>query len=169
MATSLTDGISVPFPRLAAACLLALALLLAWVVREDLQRRRIANRLCLAVALLALPWWIGMTDSPVRALALQLLLAVMASLPLIVLFSLRLIGGGDVKLMAATCLWLPAADMPRMVAATAVCGAALGLFVWASSASMQRRRQSVPYGLAIAVGAICALAPAARPILAMVA
>jgi len=82
------------------------------------------------------------------------------------LFAARVMGGGDVKLFAATALWAgPQLALP-FVQVVAIAGAALGL-LWLSPVRRllpaapgldgdqgfrQRLREPVPYGLAIAIG-----------------
>lgn len=86
------------------------------------------------------------------------------------LFSLRLFGGGDAKLLAAAGLWLGWPDLMPFLVLTAFAGGALALCVMAWSALNQsseinegalfRRlgsiRPDVPYGFAFAIGAILA-------------
>ncbi len=145
---------------LAAAAALGLALLLARAVHSDLARRRISNRTCLAVALLAVPWWSGLAPDPAAVLGRQLALALVVALPLVVPFGLRLLGGGDVKLIAALALWLPPGEIVPMLLSTALCGAAMGLAAWLAARLRRAPVRPVPYGLAIAVGTSVALAPA---------
>ena len=87
-----------------------------------------------------------------------------------VLFSLRVFGGGDAKLLAAAGLWLGWPDLIPFLVMTAFAGGALGLAVGAWSlinmnseikqGSIFKRfgtvKPSVPYGYAFAVGAILA-------------
>jgi prepilin peptidase CpaA len=86
------------------------------------------------------------------------------------LFSLRLFGGGDAKLLAAAGLWLGWPDLIPFLVMTAVAGGVLGLAVgvWSfinmsseiKQGSIFKRfgalKPSVPYGYAFAVGAILA-------------
>jgi prepilin peptidase CpaA len=61
----------------------------------------------------------------------------------IVLFALRVAGGGDVKLLAATALWAgPAQIVPFL------------LLVSPDQEAAVKLRQSVPYGIAIAAGGL---------------
>jgi len=86
------------------------------------------------------------------------------------LFALNLLGGGDVKLMAAACLWLGLSGSGVFVLATAVIGGAFSLALLASRAWLQpyvgagpgwlvqlmEPKGHIPYGVAIAAGALVA-------------
>lgn len=86
------------------------------------------------------------------------------------LFALHLLGGGDVKLMASTCLWLGVPGSGVFVLATAAIG---GLFclallfarAWLQPyvangsgwvARLMEPKGHIPYGVAIAAGALVA-------------
>ncbi len=94
---------------------------------------------------------------------------------------LGLCGGGDAKLAAAAATWVGLSRLPAFALATALAGGALSLACYALSASAARRtmraslfaasalgpsaaiaapspgRRSVPYGVAIAAGALYAV------------
>ncbi|MBN8551386.1 MAG: prepilin peptidase [Caulobacterales bacterium] len=86
------------------------------------------------------------------------------------LFALRFLGGGDAKLMAAVCLWLGTAGAPAFVLMTAVAGGlfSLGLLMvrgvpgiagvggppWMGR--LLQPKGDIPYGIAIAIGALSA-------------
>ena len=86
------------------------------------------------------------------------------------LFALNLLGGGDVKLMAAACLWLGLAGSGVFVLATAVVGGVFSLALLVSRAWLQpyvgagpgwlvqlmEPKGHIPYGVAIAIGALVA-------------
>lgn len=81
------------------------------------------------------------------------------------LFKYRLFGGGDAKLMAAASLWLGSGAVLPFLAYTAVSGGVLGVAILAfrllfrhSRGHESISRREVPYGIALAVGAITALA-----------
>ncbi|HZS81942.1 MAG TPA: prepilin peptidase [Stellaceae bacterium] len=90
----------------------------------------------------------------------------------VVLFVQRCLGGGDVKLLAATALWVPPALFAPFTLVTAAVGAALGLVMlsplrrWLppapeellSSGVAGSLRQPMPFGVAIAAGGLFALA-----------
>jgi prepilin peptidase CpaA len=77
-------------------------------------------------------------------------------------FVLGTLGGGDVKLAAAVCLWLGWTDVPAFFAITSLCGGALagGILIGRKlpigSGTPGRQLKSVPYGVAIATGGVIA-------------
>lgn len=100
--------------------------------------------------------------------------AAMAGLILLVgfaLFALGLLGAGDVKLLAATALWVAPAQMPTFLLATTFLGGVLSLVLlrlrsmplpgFAMQAGwlvqLHERERVMPYGVAIAGGAMIAL------------
>lgn len=86
------------------------------------------------------------------------------------LFALRLIGGGDAKIMAAAALWLGAPAAPVFVLWTAMAGGGFALVLLAAREQVQpylggapawlgrlmAPRGDIPYGIAIAVGGLAA-------------
>lgn len=86
------------------------------------------------------------------------------------LFALNLLGGGDVKLMAAACLWLGLSGSGVFILATAVIGGAFSLALLLGRAWLQpwvgagpgwfvqlmEPKGHIPYGVAIAGGALVA-------------
>lgn len=138
--------------------LAGLGLLLAAAAVSDARRYVIPNALCAAVALLSLPYWwaSGAAFWPGYALQVGIALAVFAGFA--ALFAAGLMGGGDVKLIAALALWLPIGELVQMIAAIAVAGGVLTLALLARH-RLQRRpgRPEIPYGLAIVAGAALVL------------
>jgi prepilin peptidase CpaA len=142
-------------------------LLCLWAAMSDMTTLTIPNRLNLAIAGFGLAAILAAWPGP--ELALQHL--AIAAACLIVgfgLFSFGLIGGGDAKMIPAVAIWLGPAAMLPFLAAMAVAGGVLAVFllVMRSSVSPQRipaavRRpfvagEGVPYAVAIAAGAIFA-------------
>lgn len=98
------------------------------------------------------------------------------------LFALNFLGGGDVKLMAAACLWLGLSGSGVFVLATAVIGGLFSLALLVSRAWLQpyigagpgwlvqlmEPKGHIPYGVAIAGGALVAW-PASPLMLAFLA
>lgn len=86
------------------------------------------------------------------------------------LFALRLLGGGDVKLMASACLWLGLTGAGMFLLWTAVIGGLFCLMLlvarawlqpWAASgpgwlARLMEPKGDIPYGVAIAAGVLVA-------------
>ena len=132
---------------------LAIALLIAAIT--DLRSRRIANRLNLAIALGApLFWWAnGLALWPDIALQFACALATFAVLS--ILFALRAMGGGDVKLLTALALWIAPPLFLNLVVMMALLGGllTLGFGLW-HLMRRQRDKLSIPYGVAIALAGL---------------
>jgi len=108
---------------------------------------------------------------PAPTLGLHLLVGVAALVTGMVMFALRWVGGGDAKLFAAAALWLGWHDPLSFIGVTGVAGGALTLLLL-SLRSMYLRPYAlggpgwlvrlaepgaaVPYGVAIAAGALAA-------------
>jgi prepilin peptidase CpaA len=138
--------------------LLAFAILLLWAAGEDMRRLIIPNWISLAVVGL---YPVFALTSP--AATDWLLAAGTAALVLLggfMLFAVRLMGGGDVKLMAAVALWAGPGRLPLLISVTAIVGGvvAAGLLVirWVRSRRQGRDAGSavMPYGVAIAAGGL---------------
>ncbi len=107
---------------------------------------------------------------PPMAFAAHLGVAVVALLIGMGLFALRFLGGGDVKLMAAACLWLGVSGSGLFILSTAVVGGAFCLLLLLARSHLQpyasrgpgwlgrlmEPRGDIPYGVAIAAGALVA-------------
>jgi prepilin peptidase CpaA len=137
---------------MAAHALLAiLALLLLIAAVTDLKARIIANRLNLAIALLAPAYWWASGLAPWPDMALQAALGVIVFAIFAGLFALGWMGGGDVKLLGALALWLPWVPLMRMLFAMSVLGGVLTLIVVAVHRTRKLKTSpEVPYGVAIA-------------------
>ena len=136
---------------------LAIALLVA--AFTDIRRRQIDNWLNAAVAAGApLFWWAtGLTLWP--GAVLQLALAAVTFLVLAGLFALRAMGGGDVKLLTALALWMPALLFLKLLVIMALAGGVLTIMF--SMWHIMRRRKDqlkIPYGIAIASAGIWIIA-----------
>jgi prepilin peptidase CpaA len=138
---------------------LAIALLIA--AFTDIRRRQIDNWLNAAIALGApLFWWAsGLSLWP--GVAWQLALGVIAFTVLAGLFALRAMGGGDVKLLTALALWMPAVLFLRLLIVMALAGGVLtiALGLWHVT-RRQTARLKIPYGVAIAVAGLWTIASA---------
>ncbi|PZF78718.1 pilus assembly protein CpaA [Aestuariivirga litoralis] len=149
--------------------MLLFPLIMVLAAARDVMTRRIPNRLVILsvvaffpLALIAgMPWWLVLVHG---ATAASLFVAGL------VLFALGILGAGDGKLMAAAGLWLGFPASILFIGLTAISGAllaaAMALFVLLelevsarSSAAGDAFRQlspKVPYGFALAAGAILA-------------
>ena len=138
--------------------LIALVVLLVIAAVGDVRRYLIPNRLCGAVAALALPYWIAVcmgADVPLlSALGLQIGVAFLVFAGFALLFALGAMGGGDVKLIAALALWVPAIRIPEMLFYVALAGGVLALVLIVIRRVRGSTSRAVPYGLAIAAGGI---------------
>lgn len=133
--------------------ILAAALVAAAVL--DLRSRTIPNRLTLAIALLAVPFWwaAGVALWPDVALRLAITSALLAIFGFA--FALRMMGGGDVKLVAAVALWLPPAAVLLLLVIMSIAGGALTLaMVVRERLAKSGKRLEIPYGVAIAFGGL---------------
>lgn len=138
--------------------LIALVLLLVIAAVGDIRRYIIPNTLCIAIAALALPFWI--TSSLAQAQPLLPLLGLQVGVAFLVfagfalLFALGAMGGGDVKLIGALALWVPVSRIPELLFIVALAGGvlALGLIIARRLRGISNR--AVPYGVAIAAGGI---------------
>ena len=138
--------------------LIGLMAALAIAAFTDIRRRQIDNWLNGAIALGApLFWWTnGLALWP--AVAIQLGLALAAFVILAGLFALRMMGGGDVKLLTALALWIEPEWFLRLVVIMALAGGILTLVLAAWHVTRRRKdRLAIPYGVAIAFAGLWVL------------
>ena len=136
-----------------------LALMLLWAAWVDSRTYTISNRLNLAIAALALVYWwsISLPLWPDGAIRAGVALAVFALFALA--FYAGAMGGGDVKLAAALALWFTPANTVKFIVLMSLAGGVLTLAVVAHHRWRGREgRPEVPYGIAIALGALWLLA-----------
>ena len=151
----------------------SLLLLAAW---RDIASRLIPNSLCLCLAVTGLS--VRLLDGP-AALAVSVLAALALFAALLVAWRFRVLGGGDVKLLAAAACGLPPASVADLLVLTALCGGALAFVhlalrrlprpptpapgasllrrVCAAERWRIRRHAPLPYGVAIAGGGLWTL------------
>ncbi|HKT84669.1 MAG TPA: prepilin peptidase [Novosphingobium sp.] len=98
---------------------MATALLVA--AFTDIKRREIDNWLNAAIALAAPIWWLVTGYTWIDA-ALQLGLAVATFIVTALLFAMRQMGGGDVKLLTALALWFSAPSFLQVIVMMALIG-----------------------------------------------
>ncbi len=131
-----------------------LAALLVTAIVTDLRSRTIANRLNLAVALLGLAWWVA-SGLSVAGAGLQLAGAALMLLLFGLAFALGMMGGGDVKLIAALALWLPVGLLLKLIMLMSIGGGILTVAMLAIKlARGSEERPEIPYGVAIAGAAL---------------
>ena len=137
---------------------------------KDVTSFTIPNWISLALAAAFVPAALA-AGLPLGDLGLHLLVGFGALAAGMVMFALRWVGGGDAKLFAASGLWLGVAGLAPFLAATAIAGGLLALFLVALRAGPVRAYLPVgpqwverlrapdgpaPYGVAIAAGALFA-------------
>ena len=136
---------------------------------HDLATMKIPNWISLALVALFFPvaFLAGLAPLAVAAHVGVGLLALFVGMGM---FALRWIGGGDAKLMAASCLWLGWASSAAFLLWTAIAGGAFCLLLMAARTHLQfaipfapgwatrlmEPKGDVPYGVAIAIGALLA-------------
>ena len=143
------------------------AALLVLAALEDLWRLRISNWICAAIIVAA--FVAVVLAGPVADLWQNV--AVFAALLAVgtPLFAYGKMGGGDVKLLAATGLWFDLAGAGRMIVAVMLAGGVVAIVVlilrtikWSQAAreriAILRPKGGIPYGVAIAGGALATLA-----------
>lgn len=109
---------------------------------------------------------------PLQTLGLHLALGCGALVIGAGMFAMRWLGGGDAKLIAAVLLWLGLPAMPQFLIATAMAGGSLAITLLMLRSAPVRplvalgprwvnrladSNQGIPYGVAIAVGALFAI------------
>ena len=143
---------------LSATLLVALAALLVSAGIQDARTREIANWKNAAIALLAPLWWWASDLTLWPDMATQLGLALIVFALFVAAFQFGWMGGGDVKMIGALALWLPLVPLTWMLIVMSLVGGALTLLLLVERAVRHRTGQiEVPYGVAIAIGALIAL------------
>lgn len=150
-----------------AVLLGALVLLLAAAGIQDMYQLRISNLFPVAIVLLFPAYAVaqGLDASIWQNGAVFLAVLALGVLA----FGAHWLGGGDVKLLAATALWFDITGAAWLIGAIAILGAAIALlFIFfrrlvpepillRSGMVSLKRRGPIPYGLAISGGAIAAI------------
>lgn len=127
---------------------------------QDCRSRRISNWLCLwllAAGLVGRGLFFGFGGFGTAMLGV-----LVGFLLLVVPFGLGMMGGGDLKFLAAWGAWLGPVAVIWAVVVAFVVGAlmAVGIRVWSRSGDPGRR--TVPYGVALSVGSVVALVNGVR-------
>ena len=137
---------------------LVLGTLLLVAAFSDLRQRIISNALNLAIAVTApLAWW-EQSLSLYPDIAWQVGTAVVVFAAFAAIFFVGGIGGGDVKMVAAMALWVPAGLMLSALLVMAIVGGLMALVMlihkkWRKTVT----EPEVPYGVAIAVAGFWAM------------
>jgi prepilin peptidase CpaA len=141
----------------------AASAILLWAAVSDVRKRIIPNTSVLALLVVFLPW-AGLVLGFGPALLSALAAAAIAFAVTFALYAFKTIGAGDSKLFAAAALFCGLGYLPLFALATVLAG---GLIALISLASRPRRAmvmlsmggkgdwgRGVPYGVAIAIGAL---------------
>jgi prepilin peptidase CpaA len=138
--------------------LVALAAILVVAAVIDVRTFTISNRLNLTVALLAPVYWLSIALPLWPDVAIQLALGAGVFAVLAAAFYAGMMGGGDVKLAAALALWFSPGSTLRFLVLMSIAGGVLTLGVLALHRARRRTgRPEIPYGVAIAFGALSIL------------
>lgn len=138
--------------------LVALAIALVIAAFTDIRRRQIDNWLNLSIALGAPLFWWASGVSLWPGVAIQIGIALAAFAILAGLFALRMMGGGDVKLLTALALWIEPGLFLQLLIVMALAGGVLTVVLGAWHVMRrQRDRLQVPYGVAISTGGLWVL------------
>lgn len=140
------------------ALVIALAIALVFAAFTDLRHRHIANWLTGAIALGApLFWWAnGLSIWP--DVAIQLGAGLLAFALFAGLFALRMMGGGDVKLLAALALWIEPGWYLYLLIMMALAGGVLTIGFGAAHLMRRKKEKlAIPYGVAIAIAGLWVL------------
>tara|TARA_R110000787_G_scaffold9028_32_gene31615 strand:- start:10194 stop:10658 length:465 start_codon:yes stop_codon:yes gene_type:complete len=137
------------------ALIVALSALLIAAAITDLRARIISNRLNIAIAALAPLWWIACGLDLWPGVAVQLLVCGVVFLLFAALFSMGMMGGGDVKLLAALALWFPWQAVISLLVLMALLGGLVTLVTVIHHRMTRRLGQpEIPYGVAISLAAL---------------
>lgn len=138
--------------------LIALAIALVFAAFTDIRRRQIDNWLNLAIVLGApLFWWTSGLDLW-PGVAWQIGIALVTFFGLAILFALKMMGGGDVKLLTALALWIEPSAFLKLLIIMAIAGGVLTIVMGAYHfLQQQKERLAIPYGVAIAFGGLWVL------------
>lgn len=153
-----------------AALLTAFPLLVVAAALTDVTSFTIPNRISALLVLVFIPAALVL-HAPLGDMSVHAAVFVVALLVSMSLFAAGWIGGGDAKLLASASLWIGLQAMPMFLIATALAGGALSVMLvgiraaWlqphlagapAWFARLAAPGADVPYGVAIAIGALAA-------------
>jgi prepilin peptidase CpaA len=140
----------------------ALPVLLVWAGAVDALTSSIPNALVVLLAV-CFALFAGATGISATAIFTHILCAGTILIGGFVLFSFSLLGGGDAKLLASAALWFGFENLLPFLASVALAGGALAATYLAADAIRAQfglpleRPSTIPYGAAIATGALAVL------------
>lgn len=146
------------------------ASLMILAAAEDMCARRIPNWISILAVMSFYPLSLA-AGMPWSMIAMNTVVGFALLMAGFLLFSLRLIGGGDAKLLGAAGVWFGLQGLGSFLTMTVFAGGAVALviFAWSLisfhfevagariSTGIRQIRPSVPYGYAIAAGTLLAL------------
>ncbi|MFM7378308.1 MAG: prepilin peptidase [Erythrobacter sp.] len=138
--------------------LIGLAIALVIAAFTDMRRRQIDNWLNALIALTAPAFWWASGLDLWPGVAIQLGVATAAFFILAGLFAMKVMGGGDVKLLTALALWVPPYVFMQLLLIMSLAGGALTIVLagWHIIRG-ERDKIKIPYGIAIAFGGLWVL------------
>ena len=147
---------SIQLPDIFGIILAVLLLMAAWT---DIRSRTISNEINAAIALFSIAFWWVVGEPLWPDVALRVGIALLIFVAFALLFLLRMMGGGDVKMIAALALWLPLQALMPMLSVMALTGGVIAVFLlvrhrWRPNAD----KPELPYGVAIALGGLWVIA-----------
>lgn len=154
-----------PFTMTAEILRLALALALGGLLLsagiEDARTREIADGKSIAIAAIAPLWWWANGASLWPGVPIQLAIGAGTFVAFALAFHVGMMGGGDVKLLAALSLWLPFQQFAATLVAMSLIGGGVTVAMMIDRWRRARRAEAggieVPYGVAIAAAGLLAL------------
>lgn len=125
----------------------------------DFSSFTIPNSFTLGIAVL-FPGFVVTSTAPVDWMSALVIAGAFLAIGFI-LFAMNFIGGGDVKLLAATALWAGPELAAPFVILTALIGGVISVFLlfrlkygWVIGVPLSENAKSVPYGIAVAAGGL---------------
>jgi len=136
----------------------ALAIALVIAAFTDIKSRKIANWLNAAIALGAPVFWWASDLAFWPDIAAQIGTAIATFAVLSILFAIRAMGGGDVKLLTALALWIAPVWFLNLLVMMALLGGVLTIgFGMYHIMRRQKDKLTIPYGVAISLAGLWAI------------
>lgn len=142
--------------------------LIIYAALSDVSRLIIPNRISIALATI-FPVAALIAGAPILGVGLHLLFGFGVLAVGIVLFNFKVLGGGDVKLLAAISVWTGMTAFAPFILWTAIAGGAMALALLMARQlipagtypavvdHLLKKQNGIPYGVAIMIGALMAI------------
>lgn len=142
--------------------------LIIYAALSDISRLIIPNRISIALATI-FPVAALIAGAPILGVGLHLLFGFGVLAVGIVLFNFKVLGGGDVKLLAAISVWTGMTAFAPFILWTAIAGGAMALALLMARQlipagtypavvdHLLKKQNGIPYGVAIMIGALMAI------------